>query len=77
MILARFDRAPPDASTGLTSWDQAFLKACYSTEQKSTLQRSEIALDMVRKLPPERSHVPALFEQLSGREQAASLLLLI
>jgi hypothetical protein len=51
-ILTLFDRAPEQASPGLTDWDQAFLKSFYSSEQKSVLQRSVIAQDMVHVMAP-------------------------
>jgi hypothetical protein len=47
-ILRLFEQTPQAASDGLTDWDQAFLKELYGTEQKLKLQRSEIAVDMVR-----------------------------
>jgi len=46
-ILTLFDRTPQSAAAGMTDWDRAFLKAWYASEQKSKLQRSEIALEMV------------------------------
>lgn len=49
-ILRLFDKAPQAASPGLTDWDRAFLKSMYSTEQKSVLQRGEIAEEMVREI---------------------------
>lgn len=51
-ILTLFDGAPQAASAGMTDWDRAFLKSFYSTEQKSALQRGEIALDMAREITP-------------------------
>lgn len=47
-ILTLFDKNPQAASAGLTAWDQAFLMSIYASEQKSVLQRSQIAQDMVR-----------------------------
>jgi hypothetical protein len=47
-ILTLFDKGPHAASPGMTDWDAAFLKSVYATEQKSVVQRSEIALDMLR-----------------------------
>ncbi len=46
-ILTLFDGRPGPAPPGMTDWDRAFLKAVYSTSQKSILQRSAIAHDMV------------------------------
>ena len=51
-ILTLFDKSPEAASPGMTDWDRAFLKSMYSTEQKSVLQRSEMALEMVRDISP-------------------------
>lgn len=51
-ILALFDKGAQAASPGLTPWDQAFLKSVYSTEAKSTLQRSAIAHSMVDTIAP-------------------------
>jgi hypothetical protein len=51
-ILAMFDTAPGSRPPALTSWDEAFLKAVYSSEQKSVLQRSLIARQMVRTMAP-------------------------
>jgi hypothetical protein len=51
-ILTLFDRAPQAAPTSMTDWDQIFLKALYATEQKSKLQRSQIARQMVREIAP-------------------------
>jgi hypothetical protein len=52
-ILTLFDKAPQEASPGMTEWDQAFLKSVYATEQKSVVQRSQIALGMVRDIAPQ------------------------
>jgi hypothetical protein len=49
-ILKLFDGAPQAAPTGMTEWDQAFLKSLYATEQKSKLQRSQVAQAMVREI---------------------------
>ncbi len=51
-ILAMFDTAPGSRPAALTNWDEAFLKAVYSSEQKSVLQRSLIARQMVRTMAP-------------------------
>ena len=51
-ILTLFDKAPDGASPGMTDWDRSFLKSMYSTEQKSVLQRSEMALQMVHDISP-------------------------
>jgi len=52
-ILTLFDKAPQEASPGMTEWDQAFLKSVYATEQKSVVQRQQIALGMVRAVAPQ------------------------
>ena len=49
-ILKLFDGAPEATPAGMTDWDRAFLKSVYATDQKSTLQRSQIAHQMVRDL---------------------------
>jgi hypothetical protein len=51
-ILKLFDGAPQAVPTGMTEWDQAFLKSLYATEQKSKLQRGQIARSMVREIAP-------------------------
>jgi hypothetical protein len=51
-ILALFNAAPQTAPIGMTEWDQTFLKSLYATEQKSKLQRSQIAHEMVRDIAP-------------------------
>jgi hypothetical protein len=51
-ILKLFDAAPQAAPTGMTEWDQTFLKSLYATEQKSRLQRGQIARSMVREIAP-------------------------
>jgi hypothetical protein len=52
-ILTLFDRSPQEASAGITDWDRAFLKSMYSTDQKSVVQKSQIAIDMMRTIAPE------------------------
>jgi hypothetical protein len=47
-LLRLFSASPEPAPAGLTHWDQAFLKALYSSDQSSKLQGSQIALRMVR-----------------------------
>jgi hypothetical protein len=51
-ILHLFAAASPagDRPGGLSSWDQAFLKGLYSTEQGSRWQRSAIVTQVVREL---------------------------
>jgi hypothetical protein len=49
-ILRLFDGAPQAALPGMSDWDQAFVKSVYATEQKVTVQRGEIALDMLREI---------------------------
>jgi hypothetical protein len=51
-ILTLFDGEPQAVSAGLTEWDQAFLKSFYLSEQKSKLERSQIAHRMVGQLAP-------------------------
>jgi hypothetical protein len=51
-ILKLFDGSPQAAPTGMTEWDQTFLKSLYATEQTSKLQRSQIAHTMVREIAP-------------------------
>jgi hypothetical protein len=47
-----FNGAPEAAPTGMTDWDQSFLKALYATDQKSKQQRGQIARSMVREIAP-------------------------
>lgn len=49
-ILKLFDGAPRAALPGMSDWDQAFVKSLYATEQKVTVQKSEIALGMLREI---------------------------
>jgi len=49
-ILKLFDGAPQDAPAGMTDWDKDFLKSLYATDQKSTLQRTQIAHQMVHEM---------------------------
>jgi hypothetical protein len=51
-ILTLFNGAPKAAPAGMTTWDQTFLKSLYATEQKSMLQRSQIAHQMVHEISP-------------------------
>jgi hypothetical protein len=51
-ILTLFSGTPAAAPAGMTDWDQTFLKSLYATEQKSKLQRSQIAHRMVSELKP-------------------------
>lgn len=51
-ILKLFDGSPQTAPTGLTNWDEAFLKSVYSTDPASKLQRGQIALEMVGDVGP-------------------------
>lgn len=51
-ILKLFDGAPQAAPVGMTDWDRTFLKSLYATEQKSRLQRGQIARQMVREIAP-------------------------
>jgi hypothetical protein len=49
-ILRLFDGAPQAALPGMSGWDQAFVKSLYATEQSVTVQKSEIALGMLREI---------------------------
>ena len=51
-ILKLFDGSPQATPTGMTEWDRTFLKALYATEQKSQVQRGQIARSMVREIVP-------------------------
>jgi hypothetical protein len=51
-ILKLFDGAPEAAPAGMTDWDKAFLKSLYATQQKSTLQRSQMAHRIVHEIAP-------------------------
>jgi hypothetical protein len=51
-ILTLFNSTAPAAPIGLTDWDQTFLKSLYATEQKSKLQRSQIARQMMSEVSP-------------------------
>jgi hypothetical protein len=50
-ILRLFEGTPEQASPGMTSWDEVFLKAFYTTPQQAKLQRNFIAKDMVHAVP--------------------------
>jgi hypothetical protein len=49
-ILRLFEGAPQAALAGMSGWDQAFVKSLYATEQTVTVQRSEVALGMLREI---------------------------
>jgi hypothetical protein len=49
-ILSLFDDAPQAAPPRMSDWDHAFLKSLYATQQVVTVQKSEIALEMVREI---------------------------
>ena len=51
-ILKLFDGSPEAAQKGMSEWDLAFLKSLYSTDQKSKLQRNEIAREMEHEIAP-------------------------
>jgi hypothetical protein len=51
-ILTLFNAAPETAPTGMTDWDQTFLKSLYSTDRISKQQRGQIARQMVREIAP-------------------------
>jgi hypothetical protein len=46
-ILRLFTAPPSDPPEGPTEWDRAFLSALYHTDQRSALQRGQIARTMV------------------------------
>ncbi len=52
-ILTLFDAAPQGSPSGITDWDKAFLKSLYASEQKSKVQRSQIAHQMLREIAPQ------------------------
>jgi hypothetical protein len=47
-VLRLFSNSPDAAAQRMSAWDRSFLKALYSTSQKSRFQRSEMARSMVR-----------------------------
>lgn len=47
-VLRLFSNSADAAAQRMSAWDRSFLKALYSTPQKSRFQRSEIARSMVR-----------------------------
>lgn len=47
-VLHLFSNSADAAAQRMSAWDRSFLKALYSTPQKSRFQRSEIARSMVR-----------------------------
>ncbi len=49
-ILKLFDGAPENAPAGMSDWDGAFLKSLYATDQKSRLQRADMARTIVHKI---------------------------
>jgi hypothetical protein len=49
-VLKLSDGGSQYASSGFTEWDQAFLTSVYATDQRSRLQRHQIARRMVREL---------------------------
>ena len=49
-ILKLFDGAPENAPAGMSDWDQAYLKSLYATQQKSRLQRKDMAQAIVREI---------------------------
>jgi hypothetical protein len=49
-ILTLFYGTPKAAPAGMSEWDQTFLRSLYTTAQKSMLQRSAIAHQMVSEL---------------------------
>jgi hypothetical protein len=50
-ILGLFQPSGPRPS-GMTSWDEALLKALYATDQSSVLQISNIKTDMLKRIAP-------------------------
>lgn len=51
-ILHLFSRAESERPTGLSAWDEAFLKALYRTEHTDNQQLAEIKTAMVRQIAP-------------------------
>ncbi|HEY4338593.1 MAG TPA: hypothetical protein VGM97_01475 [Steroidobacteraceae bacterium] len=52
-ILKLFDGgSPANALPGMSTWDEAFLKSLYTTEQKSRLQRQSMARVIVDEIAP-------------------------
>jgi hypothetical protein len=51
-ILHLFSRSANDRPSGLSSWDEAFLKALYHTEQTDQQQLGEIKTTMIERLVP-------------------------
>jgi hypothetical protein len=54
-ILHLFGKTQTARPTGLSSWDQAFLKALYTTKQASMMQLDEIKLRLDQQLVPQDS----------------------
>ncbi len=52
-ILTLFSKGPQTALPAMSDWDRDFLKALYSTDPQTRMQRNDIALDMVRAIAPE------------------------
>ncbi|HEV2703211.1 MAG TPA: hypothetical protein VGV09_16410, partial [Steroidobacteraceae bacterium] len=52
-ILKLFDGAAATAEPGLSSWDQAFLKALYETDPSTKVQMNELGLHMMREIAPQ------------------------
>ncbi len=52
-VLRLFSNSADVAAQRMSGWDRSFLKALYSTPQKSRFQRSEIARSMVREFVKE------------------------
>jgi hypothetical protein len=53
-ILKLFDGGSPEnALPGMSTWDEAFLKSLYTTEQKSRLQRQSMARVIVDEIAPD------------------------
>jgi hypothetical protein len=51
-ILSLFSTSGKDRPTGLSLWDQAYLKTLYHTSHKDKMQLAEIRTSMVRDLVP-------------------------
>jgi hypothetical protein len=51
-ILRLFAASPVAPPSGLTIWDQAFLRALYHADQSSTTERSQIAVRMAHDVAP-------------------------
>jgi hypothetical protein len=51
-ILKLFDGSPAAVQPGLSSWDEAFLKALYETDPSTKTQMNQLGLHMMREVAP-------------------------